>query len=151
MAVLIVGPNAPLYHTISEAMVGASLGDTIVLESGYNNDTATITLNGLTLSGDVTSTGIVLQLASGVATFTAAGEAPIEIRDAPDANGIVGNAGDNVITVSGGADAVNGGPGIDRLVVDYHLATGAVTGDSTSNFTEAGAGGRSVPSNTSPS
>src|SRR6185369_15157783 len=57
---------------------------------------------------------------------------------------IVGNAGNNVVTVAAGADAVNGGLGIDRLVVDYHLATGAVTGNSTSNFSEAGGGGRTV-------
>ena len=39
---------------------------------------------------------------------------------------------------------MNGGFGIDRLVVDYHLATGAITGNSTSNFSEAGGGGRTV-------
>jgi hypothetical protein len=33
---------------------------------------------------------------------------------------------------------VNGGSGEDRLVVDYRLATGAVTGDSTSSIAEAG-------------
>src|SRR6185436_8452502 len=89
-------------------------------------------------SGDATSTGIVLQLAIGIATFTLTGTAPINVFDASDGNGIVGNDGNNIITVTDGADAVNGGLGIDRLVVDYHLSTGAVTGDSTSNFAEAG-------------
>ena len=92
----------------------------------------------MTISGGATSTGIVVQLAPGIATFTLAGTAPITVRDAVDGNGIVGNDGNNVITVTDGVDAVNGGLGTnDRLVVDYHLAIGAVTGDSTSNFTEA--------------
>ena len=39
---------------------------------------------------------------------------------------------------------MDGGLGVDRLVVDYRDAIGAVTGDSTSNFTEAGGGGRMV-------
>src|SRR5690606_19716706 len=81
--------------------------------------------------------GISLQLGAGVATFTLGGTAPINILDALDGDGIFGNDGDNIVTVTGGADSVTGGGGSDRLVVDYHLATGAVTGDSTSNFTEA--------------
>jgi Ca2+-binding RTX toxin-like protein len=80
----------------------------------------------------------------GIPTFTLTGTAPISVLDAPDGNGIVGNAGNNRITVSSGADAVDGGLGTDRLIVNYVHATGAVTGDSTSNFTEAGGGGRSV-------
>ena len=55
-----------------------------------------------------------------------------------DGNGIVGNDGDNIITVTGGADAVSGGLGTDRLVVDYRLASGAITGNSTTNVAEAG-------------
>jgi Ca2+-binding RTX toxin-like protein len=39
---------------------------------------------------------------------------------------------------------VDGGLGVDRLVVDYRRAIGAITGDSTSNFSEAGGGGRTV-------
>ncbi len=144
MAILLVGPNAPLYHTIADAIASAGQGDTVLLESGYSNETATVTQNGMTVSGDVASTGIVLQLATGVSTFTLAGDAPIGVLDSAGANSIVGNSGNNVITVTGGVDAVDGGLGTDRLVVDYRLATGAVTGDSTSNFTEAGGGARSV-------
>ncbi len=143
MAILFVGPNS-LYPTIAQAMAAAVANDTVQLEAGYSNETATVTQGGMTVQGDASSTGIVLQLGVGVAVFTAAGTAPIEIRDAVDANGIVGNAGNNLITVSAGVDAVDGGLGIDRLVVDYRLATGAVTGDSTSNFTEAGGGGRTA-------
>src|SRR6185503_14650642 len=99
----------------------------------------TVTHSGMTISGgDSTSTGIVLALGTGIATFTLADTAPINVLDAPDGNGIVGNAGNNVITVTDGADAVSGGLGIDRLIVDYRLATGAITGDSTSNVAEAG-------------
>ena len=143
MAILSVGP-ASTYPSIAVAMVNAVSGDTVALESGYSNETATIAQSGIIVDGDAASTGIILQLGSGIATFTLTGEAPITIVDGPDGNGIVGNAGGNVITVSSGVDAVDGGPGTDRLIVDYQLATGSVTGNSASNFTEAGGGGRSV-------
>lgn len=143
MAVLLVGPNA-LYPTIAAAMGAASPSDTIQLESGYSNETATVTRTGLTVTGDASSTGIVLQLSTTVASLTLAGTAPIDIVDSAGGNALVGNAGANTITVTNGVDSVDGGPGIDRLIVDYGLATGPVTGNSTSNFTEAGGGGRTV-------
>jgi len=143
MPILTVGPNS-MFPSIAAAMRAGGPGDTIVLESGYSNEAVTVLHNGMTITGDATSTGIILQLGSGIATFSLGGGAPFEVRDAPDGNGIVGNAGDNLITVTGGSDAVDGGAGVDRLVIDYRLALGAVTGDSTSNFTEAGAGGRMV-------
>ena len=134
MAILTVGPTST-YPTIAAAMANALPSDTISLESGYSNETATITLDGMTVTGDATSLGIELTLATGVSTSFLAGTAPINVLDAADGNGIVGNDGDNLITVTAGADAVSGGPGEDRLFVDYRLATGAVTGDSTSNVT----------------
>ncbi len=143
MATLRVGPTQ-LFHSIAEAMVAAVANDTIQLDSGYSNETATVSFTGMTFNGDATSTGIVLQLGVGIAVFTLTGAAPFTVLDGSGGNGIVGNAGDNMITVSSGIDAVDGGAGIDQLIVDYRLATGAVTGDSTSNFTEAGGGGRSV-------
>jgi len=114
-------------------------GDTIQLQAGYKNETANVTHNGMTVTGGATSTGIVLHLATGVAlaTFTLAGAAPINVFDNEGGNGIVGNDGNNIITVTNGADAASGGLGTDRLVVDYHLGTTAVTGDSTSNFADA--------------
>jgi Ca2+-binding RTX toxin-like protein len=93
----------------------------------------------MTVTGGATSTGIVLHLAAAVpiATFTLAGTAPINVFDNAAGGGIVGNDGNNVVTVTDGVDAVNGGVGLaDRLVVDYHLGTTAVTGDSTSNFAD---------------
>ncbi len=143
MAILTVGATSS-YPTIAAAMLAAAPGDTIQLEAGYRDETATVTHEGITIFGGATSTGIVIQIGSGVATFTLTGTAPINVLDAVDGEGIVGNAGDNVITVTSGVDAVNGGLGVDRLIVDYRQATGAVTGDSTSNFTEAGGGGRMV-------
>jgi Ca2+-binding RTX toxin-like protein len=143
MPILTVGPTST-YASITDAMVDAVAGDTISLESGYSNESAIIALNNIIVDGDATSTGIILQLGSGIATFTLIGDAPIQITDGPDGNGIVGNAGDNIITVSSGVDAVDGGAGTDRLIVDYQAATGSVTGNSTSDFTEAGGGGRSV-------
>jgi Ca2+-binding RTX toxin-like protein/ABC-type uncharacterized transport system ATPase subunit len=138
MTILNVGPNS-FYATIADAMAAAAASDTIQLEAGYNNETATITHDGMIISGEASSTGIVLQLGTGIATFFLAGSAPINVLDsAVDGNGIAGNDGDNIITVTGGADAVSGGLGIDRLVVDYRLTAGAVTGNSTTNVADAG-------------
>lgn len=143
MAILTVGPDST-YASISDAMADAGPADTINLETGYGNETATVAHSGMTISGDATSRDIVLRLGSGVTAVTLGGTAPIDVRDDAGGNGIVGNDGANVITVTGGADSVDGGLGRDRLVVDYRLAAGAVTGNSTSNFSEAGGGGRTV-------
>lgn len=141
MAILLVPSQ---YPSITAAMLAASPADTIQLQNGYSNETATVTVNNITVDGGAGSTGIVLHLGPGVPLFATTGAAPIDIFDASDGNGIVANAGNNLVTVTAGVDAVNGGLGTDRLFVDYSLATGAVTGNSTSNFTEAGGGGRSV-------
>jgi Ca2+-binding RTX toxin-like protein len=144
MAIRTVGPTST-FPTIKAAMAASGPNDQIVLESGYSNEAAWVTHNGMTITGGATSTGISLYLGTGIASVFLSGTAPINIRDALDGNAIVGNDGDNVITVRGGADSVDGGLGNDdRLVVDYRLATGAVTGDSTSNVSEAGGGGRLV-------
>ena len=135
-----VGPNQ-VFKTITAAMAVSAPGDTIVLEAGYSNETATVTKLNMTINGGSSSTGIVLDLAVGIPTFTLTGTAPFIVYDAPDANGIVGNGGDNIVIVTAGADTVDGGLGNDLLIVDYRLATGAVTGDSTSNFTDAGGSG----------
>jgi Ca2+-binding RTX toxin-like protein len=137
MPIFTVGPNSD-FPTIEDAMNAAGMGDTISLEPGYSNETAVVTHTGMTIDGDSTSTGIVLQLSTGVPLVTLAGTAPINVLDAIDGNSIVGNDGDNLITVTNGVDAAHGGLGTDRLVVDYRLATGAVTGDSTTNVAEAG-------------
>jgi Ca2+-binding RTX toxin-like protein len=146
MAIYTVGPTSD-FPTIADAMISVGPGDDLVLESGYGNETAAIAFSGMSISGDATSTGITLTLDVGVATVALLGDAPINLYDAADGNSIAGNDGDNVIMVTGGSDDVSGGLGIDRLVVDYGLATGAVTGDSTSNFAEAGGGGRLVTIN----
>lgn len=143
MAVRTVGPNSD-FPSIAAAMQSAGPGDTIELEAGYSNETATVSFSGMTITGGAGSTGIVLNLGIGIATVTLSGTAPIDVVDASDGNGIVGNDGDNRITVTDGIDAVDGGAGEDRLIVDYRGATNTVTGDSTSNFTEAGGAGRSV-------
>jgi Ca2+-binding RTX toxin-like protein len=143
MAVRSVGPNSD-FPSIAAAMQAAGPGDTIELEAGYSNETATVSFSGMTITGGAGSTGIVLNLGLGIATVTLDGTAPFQLVDASDGNGIVGNDGDNRITVTGGVDAVDGGLGEDGLVIDYRDATGAVTGNSTSNFTEAGGGGRMV-------
>jgi Ca2+-binding RTX toxin-like protein len=147
MSLLTVGPNSA-YRSIGRAMRDAGPTDTIQLEPGYSNETAWVTHNGMTIDGDSSSVGIVLRLGSGISSVALTGTAPIELFDnATDGNSIAGNDGDNLIHVSGGADAVSGGLGHDRLIVDYRLAAGAVTGDSSSNVTEAGAGGRLVTIN----
>ena len=143
MAIRTVGPTSD-FPSIAAAMRNSGPGDTIRLESGYSNETATIKFSGMIIFGDAASQGIVLNLATGITTVTMTGDSPFRLNDADDGNGLAGNAGDNRITVSGGVDAVDGGLGKDRLVVDYSAATGAVTGNSTSNFSEAGGGGRVV-------
>jgi Ca2+-binding RTX toxin-like protein len=145
MAIRTVGSNGT-YRTISEAMAASGPGDTIQLLAGYSNERATILYSGMIIDGGASSTGIVLDLAVGVTTVTLTGTAPIDVNDAADGNGIVGNDGDNLITVTAGADSASGGGGEDRLFVDYRLATGAVTG-TVANVAEAGGGGRLVTIN----
>ena len=147
MTILNVGPTST-YSSIAEAMSHALPGDTIALEDGYSGEVVTVTQSGMSILGDASNVGITLRLGAGVGTFTVSGAAPINVLDSVNgqstqANTITGGTGNNVITVSGGVDAVNGGLGTDRLVVNYAAASGAVTGDSTSNFTDAG-GGRTV-------
>jgi Ca2+-binding RTX toxin-like protein len=127
MTTLSVGPTSS-FPTIAAAMLAASAGDTILLETGYGNELAVVTHNGLIISGDISSTGIDLQLATGIALLTLAGTAAIDVIDAADSNTIVGNDGDNTISVSSGVDVVNAGAGNDRLIVDYSAATVAITG-----------------------
>lgn len=147
MPILTVGPNSA-FTSIARAMRAAGPTDTIQLEPGYSNEIAWIRHNGMTIDGGSSSTGIVLRLGTGISSVALTGTAPFELYDnATEGNSIVGNDGDNLIHVSGGADTVSGGLGHDRLIVDYRLAAGAVTGDSTSNFTEAGSGGRLVTIN----
>lgn len=143
MSTYTVGPNSD-FPSIAAAMQVSGPEDILRLEFGYSNETATIAFSGMTIFGGAYSKNIILNLGLGVATVTLTGNAPIRVHDGSDGNGIVGNAGNNLITVTGGVDAVDGGLGVDRLVVDYRDAIGAVTGDSTSNFTEAGGGGRMV-------
>ncbi|MBN2631459.1 MAG: hypothetical protein JXR75_13080 [Rhodobacteraceae bacterium] len=143
MAILFVGPSSD-YPSITTAMLFAAPSDTIVLEDGYSNEIADVLHSGMTIYGELNSTGIVLRLASGVTSVTLSGLAAINIADSSDGNAITGNDGDNQITVTAGTDSVNGGLGEDRLIVDYASAIGNVTGDSTSSFTEAGGRGRMV-------
>ena len=123
MTVHTVGPNSD-FPSIAAAMRVSGPGDTIRLERGYSNETATVAYSGMTITGGVYSHNILLNLGLGVATVTLAGRAPFDVNDASDGNGIVGNARNNLITVTGGVDAVDGGLGVDRLVVDYRNAIG---------------------------
>jgi len=127
MAILTVGPTST-FPTIAAAMAAAGTGDILSLEAGYGNENATVTVDGLSFDGGPSSTDINLQLATGVGAITLLGTAPINVLDGPDANSIVGNDGDNIITVSSGVDVVNAGNGTDRLIVDYGAATAPITG-----------------------
>jgi hypothetical protein len=127
MANLTVGPTSA-FATIAAAMAVAIAGDTLLIEAGYGNEAATVTQSGLTISGGSSSTGIVLELATGVTLVTLAGTAPIDVIDAGDSSTIAGNDGNNVISVSSGVDVVNAGAGDDRLIINYGAATVAITG-----------------------
>jgi hypothetical protein len=50
MATLHVGPTRH-FHTIAAAMSAAVAGDTILLDHGYHGEHATVTHNGMTISG----------------------------------------------------------------------------------------------------
>ncbi len=95
METLHVGPTSP-FRSIAAAMLAAVDSDTIQLDSGYSNETATVTHTGMIFAGDATSTGIVLQLGAGIAAVTTLGLAPFEIRGAIDGNGVTGT-----VTISG--------------------------------------------------
>ena len=109
-------------------MAAAGTGDIISLESGYGNENAAVTVNGLSFDGGLSSTGVNLLLGTGISSLTLLGAAPINVVDGPDANAIVGNDGDNTISVSSGVDVVTGGNGTDRLIIDYSAATASITG-----------------------
>jgi Ca2+-binding RTX toxin-like protein len=127
MALLKVGP-AETYHTIADAMAHANVGDTIALDAGYSNETTTVNVNNLSVSGTSSSANIDLTLAAGITSLTLLGTAPIFVHDNAGNNTITGNGGANTIEVSGGTDVVNGGGGNDRLIVDYSAATATITG-----------------------
>ena len=139
MTILTVGPTSA-YQTIQAAMAAAFPGDTIMLQAGYSNEIATITQDNITIDAGASSSGIHLHLEPGVANLHLAGTAAINVLDAGSGNVISGNAGDNLITVTGGTDHVDGGLGDDRLVIDYHSATAAMNGSSDSGFAAADAG-----------
>ena len=80
------------FATIASADALSSNGDTIALVNGYSNETATLTHN-LTVNGDATDTGIVLNMGAGVTSVTLTGTAPITVND---------NAGNDTITATGG-------------------------------------------------
>src|SRR4051794_30661368 len=125
MAIRTVGPNST-YPTIAAAIAASSSGDTISLQAGYGNETASVTVNNLIVTGASSSTNVLLQLSSGVTQLTLQGSAPIAVVDEAGNDTITGNSGDNSITVTGGIDNVNGGTGNDRPVVDSTTTTGGL-------------------------
>jgi Ca2+-binding RTX toxin-like protein len=135
-AVLNVGPDET-YATISDAMTVASTGDQVLLEAGYGNESALVTVDNLFFNGTGTSVGIDLTLGAGIDTVTLMGHAPIHVFDNAGNNTITGNDGANFIEVSGGIDVAHGGGGTDRLFVDYSNATMSVIGTAV-NITDGG-------------
>jgi Ca2+-binding RTX toxin-like protein len=133
---LTVGPTST-FPTIAAAMAAAGTGDIISLEAGYGNENALVTVDGLSFDGGPSSTDINLQLATGISAITLLGTAPINLADAPDANTVVGNDGDNIISVSSGVDVITAGNGTDRLIIDYSAATASITG-TTVDVTDGG-------------
>ncbi|MFT7369519.1 MAG: Ca2+-binding RTX toxin-like protein [Alteromonas macleodii] len=120
-------PLPGTFSTIETAMDVAYPGDTIVLEPGYSSETVTITQNDITISGTSASLDIELLIADGVSGLILVGDAPINVTDSGASDILTGNEGDNTITVTGGTDFVDGGAGVDRLVVDYSSSTGTVS------------------------
>ena len=126
MAILIVGPDN--YQNIGQAIAVAFPGDIIILTADYSDETATITKSDLTISGTSTSLNIELLVANGINGLTLLGDAPINVTELGGNNTITGNDGNNVFSVTGGIDIIDGGLGSDRLVVDYSATLAAITG-----------------------
>ena len=63
MAILLV-PS--VYPTIAAAMLSAAPSDTIQLESGYSDETATVTVNNITVDGGANSHGAVVAREYGI-------------------------------------------------------------------------------------
>jgi serralysin len=146
--------NVPgTYPTIAAAVAASAPTDTILIDAGYaGNEAVSVTVNNLTFSAPASVTGIVLTPAAGILRITLADASPIQIVGNASNNLFTGNNGDNIIsdggggndiiasgsgndtiTVTGGTDSVVGGGGAgDLLIVDYSLATAAVTSNSTS-------------------
>lgn len=103
-------------------------GDQILLENGYSNEAALVTVNNLFINGDNSSKNIDLTLGAGIDTVTLLGGAPINVADNGGNNTITGNAGSNLVEVTSGIDVAHGGGGTDRLFVDYSNATLSVIG-----------------------
>lgn len=135
MTTLLVGSET--YPDIAAALLDASSGDTLQLESGYSHDAATITVQNLFVDGEASSRDIDLTLGSGIGNITLLGQADINVSDNALANVITGNDGDNVIGVSAGADVAHGGLGRDRLIIDYRAATSTIVA-TTVNVTDGG-------------
>lgn len=135
-AILNVGPDET-YATIAATMGVANMGDQIVLETGYSNENALITVNNLFVSGDHSSRQIDLTLGVGVGTLTLQGDAPINVVDNSGNNTITGDLGANLIEVTGGTDVAHGGGGTDLLFADYSSATGSIIGTAV-NITDGG-------------
>lgn len=126
--------------TIAAAISVAGPGDTIALEGGYVNESATVTVENLTFTGEFSNTGIKLTLGATVAAVFLGGTAPWDVADNALDNTITapgslaGPDGSNIITVTRGNDTVGGGAnigGFDTLIVSYGNSTLdiATTGD----------------------
>ncbi|MFN0193854.1 MAG: beta strand repeat-containing protein [Aestuariivirga sp.] len=103
---------------LPRAMDDAVSGDAIALLNGYSNETALVTVDGLTVSGNASSANIELQLGAGVADIILQGSAAINVTGNSLANSISGNAGNNSLDGAAGNDAMSGGRGDDTYVVD---------------------------------
>lgn len=127
MTIRNVGPSST-YPTIAAAVGAAAGGDIILLEAGYSNERAVLSVQDLTVQGGAASLNIELVLGTGIGDVTLGGLADIQVFDNGTNNNITGNGGDNYFRVSGGADVVLGGGGLDRLVINYADAVTSVIG-----------------------
>lgn len=130
MAILTViedyNPTNPVpgtYPSIEAALLDALAGDTIVLGPNYSNETVIITKSDIIISGTTSSLGIELIIEDGISGLILDGDAPIEVKDSSGGDIITGNDGDNVITVTGGVDIVDGGLGDNSWAAYPYLFT----------------------------
>src|SRR5215218_5990034 len=88
--------------TIAAAVSVAAPGDVIQLQPGYTGETATITVNSLTVLGDGSNVGISLTLGAGINDLALGGTTPINVTGNENSNTLIGNAAANLLNGAGG-------------------------------------------------
>ncbi len=91
----------------------ANPGDTLIVQTDGSPATEMLVTDDLSI--DLRSSGLTLELGTGVADLTLLGAEDADVTGNADANTITGNDGANSLQGAGGADNLSGGAGMDSL------------------------------------